>query len=357
MRVVLLFLTLLALPEGRSESFPMWIDCGQYVKQHYLADPATLANLPNQSLSALTDHSGLDEAIQNFIDAHQNDDKVEPTVQSLLELVGKGYFPEISEKEFITPAFYAHFVINRAIVRTEHPDWSSWRVYLEATWRTLSGVTHTTLDVCGLIPVGGEPCDLINGVIYTLEGNAVDAGLSFSATLPIAGWAVTGAKWAGISVVVGSVVHHLNFNILNGLVDFGDRGFLRTVLGVTNPLREAHHVIPWNKTNHPLVQSAGKGNFHMNHPKNGMELEKFRFSNPNGVHANHPAYNDKVEGLMNALWIKLTNYYNGAANVPAGVAKDKLIELQQGIVANINANPNVKINDLTLTGVNVPNVP
>lgn len=302
-------------------------------------------------------NDGLSHAIQRFKELRPNDEQAKTAIRSLLDLINRGAFPEVSQENFITPALYAYFVINCAIVRTEHPDWNSWEVYLEATWRTLSGVLHTSLDICGLIPAGGEPCDLVNGVIYTLEGNPVDAGLSFSAALPIAGWAATGAKWAGVAVLFRGVTHHLEVKIVNGIVDFGKRGTLRSILGITNPLMEAHHVIPWAKMNLPLVQKAGRGNFHMNHPFNGMEIEKFRFSNPDGIHANHPAYNDKVGQLMNDLWTKLTNHYNGAAHVPPTVAKDKLVELQQNIVSHIKANPKVKINDLTLRGVHVPNIP
>jgi len=54
---------------------------------------------------------------------------------------------------------------------------------------------QTGLDVVGLIPVVGEVADGINGVIYSARGDVVNAGLSFSAMIPVVGWASTGGKF------------------------------------------------------------------------------------------------------------------------------------------------------------------
>lgn len=138
MVITLLLFAFFAFQEGCSESILSSMDCGQFISQPWVND-----TLPKNEPLTFADHAGLSQAIQEFVDAHPNDRNAEASVLSLVHLVDKGCFPEIRAEQFITPALYAHFVINRAIVRTEHPDWSSWRVYLEATWRTLSGVTHT----------------------------------------------------------------------------------------------------------------------------------------------------------------------------------------------------------------------
>ncbi|MCI0528800.1 MAG: hypothetical protein L0Y56_15285, partial [Nitrospira sp.] len=52
-------------------------------------------------------------------------------------------------------------------------------------------VGHDVLDVGGLIPVAGEAFDGLNGVWYAIEGDAVNATLSLSATVPVVGWAST----------------------------------------------------------------------------------------------------------------------------------------------------------------------
>lgn len=48
----------------------------------------------------------------------------------------------------------------------------------------------------GLVPVVGEAADVINGVWYAAEGNYVDAALSFSSAIPVAGYAASAAKGA-----------------------------------------------------------------------------------------------------------------------------------------------------------------
>lgn len=64
-------------------------------------------------------------------------------------------------------------------------------------------VFQTVLDVVGLIPVIGEPVDLVNGVIYLGRGKYVDAGLSFVAIIPVVGSVGTGGKLftKGVKVV------------------------------------------------------------------------------------------------------------------------------------------------------------
>jgi hypothetical protein len=211
-----------------------------------------------------------------------------------------------------------------------------------------------------LIPAGGEPCDLINGVLYTFEGDGINASLSFGAAIPIAGWAATGAKWAGISFIFKGIKRDLEVKKIGNYLDFGTRGKLREVLNITDGIMEAHHIIPWELRNHELVQRAAQsGNvpYHINHFKNGKELEKFRIeSNPNGQHANHPQYNTATEVKMDNLWRELKNHF-GPGNVPADVASAKLIELQNNIGAVIDANPTTKINLLDLSSVQIPSVP
>lgn len=64
---------------------------------------------------------------------------------------------------------------------------------------------HQTLDIAGMIPGAGEAFDGINGVWYTIEGDAVNATLSFSAAAPVVGWVVTGGKWAAKVAKLGKV--------------------------------------------------------------------------------------------------------------------------------------------------------
>ncbi|MCM3359013.1 hypothetical protein M3627_13405 [Psychrobacillus sp. MER TA 171] len=52
------------------------------------------------------------------------------------------------------------------------------------------------LDIVGLIPGIGEIADGANGVIYTVRGDKLNAGLSFAAMIPVAGWGSTATKFA-----------------------------------------------------------------------------------------------------------------------------------------------------------------
>ncbi|MBK8966686.1 MAG: AHH domain-containing protein [Lewinellaceae bacterium] len=132
------------------------------------------------------------------------------------------------------------------------------------------------------------------------------------------------------------------------------------MLNITNPNHEAHHIIPWDLSNRNIVQKAADSKsvpYHMNHHKNGMELEKYRIdTNPNGTHANHPQYNNQVLSKMDNLWEALETHY-GVGNVPANVASTKLIQLQNSIANVITSYPTTKINLLDLSSVPIPVVP
>ncbi|MGI5171133.1 polymorphic toxin-type HINT domain-containing protein [Spirillospora sp. CA-253888] len=67
--------------------------------------------------------------------------------------------------------------------------------FIDATglW-SWSDLGHLGLDVVGYVPVVGEAADVVNGVWYAAEGNYVDASLSFSSAIPIAGYAASVAK-------------------------------------------------------------------------------------------------------------------------------------------------------------------
>lgn len=109
----------------------------------------------------------------------------------------------------VDPIWAIYFSTHCAILKIQNPNWSDARVY----WEASKEMIHLALDIGGLVPVAGEVCDVINGVIYTIEGDGVNASLSFAATIPIAGWFATGAKFA----YKGS----LKFVIkASGLIDF-----------------------------------------------------------------------------------------------------------------------------------------
>jgi|GEM_PF-2484325 len=255
----------------------------------------------------------------------------------------------IQKYDFIDPALYTQYILNFILLKKDHPTWSDFRIGSVALWETVGGVLHTSLDICGLIPVGGEPCDLINGVLYTIEGDGANAALSFAGTIPILGWTATGAKYASILLNTPLGIKTLTSTLENGIILFGSRTDLRTILNITDPLAQAHHVVPWGKQGHDLVQLAAKCDdvpFHMNHLKNGVEAKTFRFDLPDGIHANHPQYDAKIQSRLDDILDQLTFQYGGVNNIPVKKASEKLRELQDEIRNLILNNPTVKINDL-----------
>lgn len=95
---------------------------------------------------------------------------------------------------------------------------------------------HLTLDGIGLIPAFGEAADGVNGVIYLFEGERVDAGLSFAAMIPFAGWAATGTKglrYVDKVVDVGEGAGRTLFRVVDDveLSDIEKTGIFRTAPG------------------------------------------------------------------------------------------------------------------------------
>ncbi|HAD33213.1 MAG TPA: hypothetical protein DCF44_01710 [Chitinophagaceae bacterium] len=235
-----------------------------------------------------------------------------------------------------------------AKLRVLHPDWSNRQVFLEACREVLMGL-HVALDICGLVLVLGEPCDLINGVVYWIEGDGMNATVSFAAAVPVYGWWATGLKYANVVVkkVVSGAQYTLKLERVGDIITFGNRSDLRTVLEITDAANDAHHLIPWAKQDHELVQIAAKANntpFHMNHPKNGKELKRFRLDQGDGIHGNHPAYNTKVENKLDELLEELENTYGGTSNIPPDVASQRLRDFQNDLSDLIDLHSTVKIN-------------
>ena len=344
-----------------------------------LIDLCRSCGLNAEQFGYLLNNPGFYESMSSFIEDNGINAASKQALKSTINLQMHGWFDKTdwtdAELEYVLanefePALstdlYIEAIVRYHLLRATDPrfkdpcgGWCQTKAWAQAIFDVSSGWVHTYLDILGLIPGGGEFADLANGVLYTFEGDGVNATLSFAAAMPITGWAATGAKYAGILIAFKNISHTLEIIKIGNFCDFGNRSDLRTVLNITNTNNEAHHIIPWDFRQLPIVQKAAESAnkpYHMNHFKNGKELEKFRFdTNPNGVHANHPQYNEAVEAKMEQLWNNLVIHYSGS--VPPDVASSKLIELQNSIETVIDANPNVKINLLNLSGVPIPNVP
>ncbi|WP_374174414.1 AHH domain-containing protein [Flavobacterium tructae] len=221
-----------------------------------------------------------------------------------------------------------HFSIECAVLRANHPDWSTAKIY----WEASKGFIHLSLDALGLVPVFGEAADLVNGALYIMEGDGVNATLSLASAVPIVGWATAGSK-LGLKVIqttTGKTQLILKFT--NGVFTFGSRSQLRKVLNITDSSIQAHHIIPWAKSIHPIIQKAAncKQAFHMNDALNGIPLST---AIHNGSHGEY----DKI----------IQKYLD---NIPSDATPDfayeKVMEIINKAKKAIQNNPNTHINQL-----------
>ena len=226
--------------------------------------------------------------------------------------------------------YAADMAVRIAYLKKQHPTWSIWKCFLEANYESI----HFGLDILGLIPVGGEIFDVLNGVIYTVQGDGVNASLSFAGAVPLAGWGATGAKWAltTIALANGKTLNLLHKSI-NGIIDFGSRSQLREVLQITSPSLQAHHIIPWGIQSHKIIQDAAKSRsaFHMNEFLNGIPIDSWR-NQPN-----HNVYNDLIKSKLDAL----------PTNLSPNDAYDELVKILEKARQAIKDNPTKHLNEIT----------
>lgn len=234
-----------------------------------------------------------------------------------------------------TDQLIMHFTIQCAVLRANHPEWSDMKIY----WEASKELVHITLDILGLVPVFGEVADLTNGILYTIEGEGLNATLSFAATVPVAGWAAVGVKYAfkvNEVATIGTKIK-LVWKVTGDVITFGQRGQLRKVLNITSSTLQAHHLIPWSSRTKTVVQRAAKsGNaFHMNEALNGIAVASWR-NQPN-----HQAYNNKIDDAID-------NFLLDNPNATPNQCYNFLTNLIEDVRAWVINNPNSHLNDLVL---------
>jgi len=246
-----------------------------------------------------------------------------------------------------TYLFHLFYTLECAKLRFENPSWGEIRIGLQATFNVLLDGSHLALDIAGLVPAIGEVADLTNGIIYTLEGDGVNAAFSFSSMIPIAGWFSTGAKWAQ-KIVIGASGRKIALKFIvdsNNIIRFGYRGQLKTVI---KPLagHQAHHIIPWEKLDHPLVQKAAKDAdaFHPNSATNGIGLPSSAGNNPNNL----PIHNGSHANYSTQIEAEMTTRFNNNPNMSSAQAKAEMESIIQHIRTELGNNPNIPINQINL---------
>jgi hypothetical protein len=227
--------------------------------------------------------------------------------------------------------FVIDYLTNVALLKKLHPSWSKYRVAYEASKESL----HLALDICGVVPFYGEPCDFVNGIFYTIDYDGTNAFLSFASTIPIAGWVATSAKFGVRVIGTSGRTYRLTYKVVNGIVEFGSKKNLRDQLRRVLNLSVgdglfAHHIIPLDLTENAnllqkatqMIQKAAsfKAAFHPNEVNNGIALVE-------SVHSGgHSVYISKVKAALETLYDA-----NGGVNITPQSAH----QLIQGLMAKI----------------------
>ncbi|CAH0337538.1 hypothetical protein FVB9288_03305 [Flavobacterium sp. CECT 9288] len=250
------------------------------------------------------------------------------------------YFSEDVQNQFlIDPTLVARiaqeYLIQRAAKKYLHRDWNEVQIYYSILW----DFRHMSLDAFGLIPVFGEVADLANGVLYTIEGDGVNATLSYASAVPIVGWASLSTKYAikvkNATSSVSTITHKvlLVWKMEGNILKFGHRSELRKVIGLAvSDARQAHHIIPWAKSIHPAIQKAAKSAdaFHMNEALNGIPLGR-------AIHnGSHFEYDRLIQRYLDAI----------PTNVTPNQAYNEVVKIIDKVKTAIKNNPNTPINQL-----------
>lgn len=221
---------------------------------------------------------------------------------------------------------------NYLMIRKLYPSWSKGKAFWYAGRETI----HLFLDIAGTVPIVGEVCDITNGVIYTIEGDGLNATLSYAGAIPIAGWGATGAKLA-IKTVAGGVPLAMIKNVDGFYVVSRNQALFRKVLGLTKgDLRIAHHIIPFALQTNPVIQKAmlSKNAFMINQALNGIPVSSAIHT---GSHSNYD----------NIIRTYLNNWNSANPNASPEQAYNFVMFVIQKAKTAIQNNPNIKINNLT----------
>jgi hypothetical protein len=229
-------------------------------------------------------------------------------------------------------------------LKIENPTWSETKLY----WEASKEVIHILLDGLGLVPVVGEFFDIVNGILYTIDGDYKNATLSYTAAIPGVGWGATATKYAvkAVAVAVGPKVVKTTLRFFKNAahkIIFGrvSSQQLRKLHGLLpGDPRQVHHLIPVNvceDVGQVVIQKAAgsKNAFHVDDLFNGIPLGTAQHM------GSHPNYDARVKNAIKDIFDN-----NGGVNINPDVAYTKLVDLTNRIKAALLANPTTKVDDL-----------
>lgn len=339
---------------GKERGFPWaWWETGNYLNANL---PLIFSNTDALQLNLrqalyLINNSTVNNVITDFVIENENSDEAKLSANITINAFINGALTDFAGTQHVSFVqqnitnccpiqYFAYMNAKTAMLQLEHPDWSYIRCYLEAHLE----IVHDLLDGIGLVPVVGEIADVANGVIYTIQGQGTNAALSFAATIPIAGWAATGAKWArkAITLTDGTKTALNWYKRTDGFISFGKADYkqFRKLLGlpVGDP-RQAHHIIPWEIADdvaQEVIQKAASAKFpfHVQDILNGVPLTAAQHL------GSHPQYTQRVRLALQQ--IKNTH----GSNLTPEIAYQEIVDLTNRIKQAILANPNTSIENI-----------
>lgn len=271
---------------------------------NWLSDPAN-STFVNEFRILLQEEPEMDEekrlAAKITIDTYMSGIQNSYDESAMAEIVQK-YNPTISQNDPIFQKYFNYMVLNIVNLKKENPNWTDREVFYFAN----KEVIHLGLDILTFIPPFTFSAILINGVLYQCEGNGINAKLTLIAGAPFG--LITKASFFTKFFInpLGNKIELLAFrNTLTGTISFGKRIDLRyKTLGLkVGNVLEAHHKIPWELCDNPIVQLAAENGFHMNELANGISLSKL-------VHREgmvHSVYNKVINDEINKITKELVS--------------------------------------------------
>lgn len=308
---------------------PLSMDFEQCVDVHYFS---WKNGLDQEKRDYLIRNPDFFEAMSSFVEDNGTNAASIQALKSTINLQMHGWFDKAdwteAELEYVLanefePALgtegYFEVLTRFNVLRAFDPrfkdpcgGWCKTQAMAQAIYDVSIGWVHTALDICGLIVLAGEFCDVTNGFIYLIEGDGVNATFSFAASIPIVGWASTAGKYIHIGLQVAPGVYKelkITYNGTICIFSHNSTSAFRAILnmnGVQWADFQAHHIIPKSLAEHPIVQKAAKAGqytFHMNHVKNGIPLHNSRHL------GNHLRYNNEMNLKLNELNNAFPNAY------------------------------------------------
>lgn len=169
-------------------------------------------------------------------------------------------------------------------------------------------------------------------------GDRLNASLSLIAATPVIGWFSTTAKGALRlkGTIPGTTKRITQVWAKNGDEILFGGARLRTAMGLSDPTKHAHHILPLEHAKHPVIQKAAKAKnnpFHIQEIDNGVAVAAWQ-------NTNHPQYNQRIFAILEGC---KNSYPNATPEEAMSFLQDKMQSLKQ----LIEANPNVKLNDLS----------